>query len=135
MRKTTFTNDEMRDILTRALRQNAAHAASFDLEELKSTAREMGIPEDALLRAVDDWEANRETEKDRLRKRRIERNGVVAHGIVFVIVNTAFLFIDAYQIDGIDLPMHWILPGWGIGLIIHVLQGWFGWEFEDPGKS
>lgn len=129
MQDRQFTNEEMRAILSRALRQKYKEGNHIARGDLEQAATELGIDKTRLDAAIEDFDRDRKSEVDSARVRKRKRNTVVMHGVVFVMVNSALLFDMALR--GRDYPMHWILLGWGIGLIAHILQDWFGWEFEE----
>lgn len=129
MKKRHFTNDQMREILTRAMKRQYMELDSISMEDLEKAASDLGISRDALLDGIESWDTEVQDRLENAETRKRKRQGVIMHGIVFVMINTGLLFHNAYF--GGDVPMHWVLLGWGIGLIAHILQDWFGWKFDD----
>jgi cation transport ATPase len=129
MSRDEYSNEEMQAILTRAMRRVTVKSDKVDRKDLESAASELGISQAELARAIAEWERDHDEERTAMETRKKKRAGVVMHGVVYVFVITGLFFHMSFT--GMRIPIHWVILGWGIGLIGHILQGWFGWEFEE----
>jgi serine/threonine-protein kinase len=129
-----FSTDQVRDVLARAVEQQAAkQGTKLRFEDLLAVAAEVGVDEESLreasraLRKRNDDEAApvpapaAEAEASKLEQwKRRKRRAFFRHAGVFVIVNSALVLTGLVALS--FLPM-WIflLPAiaWGIGLAIH----------------
>ncbi|NBD37116.1 MAG: hypothetical protein GVY10_00925 [Verrucomicrobia bacterium] len=124
-----FTDEELRGIISTALKRQHIEASTFSREQLEETAREFGIEGDRLDTAISEYFATRRQREQAHKKEQQQRRGVLLHVFLFVVFNIGF--VVANQFFGMDLPLHLIFPFWGLGLIFHILQDWFGIDLGE----
>lgn len=125
-----FTDEELRGIISTALKRQHIEASTFSRQQLEETAREFGIEGDRLDAAISEYFATRKQREQTRRKEQRKRRAVLMHVFFFVVFNIGF--VVANQFFGKDLPLHLIFPFWGLGLIFHILQDWFGIDLSGP---
>ncbi|HEY3255729.1 MAG TPA: 2TM domain-containing protein [Polyangiaceae bacterium] len=118
----SYTDDEVRAIIERALKQQPASGVSH--EELLSIGAGVGLSpaalESAAREVVDARLTKTATERVVARKRR----GVLAHAFVYFTVNGVLFTINLLTTPG----QWWVLfpvLAWGIGMILHAGFGLF----------
>lgn len=124
-----FTDEELRGIISTALKRQHIEASTFSREQLEETAREFGIESDRLDAAISEYFATKRQRERAHRREQQRRRGVLMHVFFFVVFNIGF--VVANQFFGRDLPLHLIFPFWGLGLIFHILQDWFGIDLGE----
>lgn len=112
----SYTDEELEAILRRALERQAADGDGFGHDELVAAAREVGLDEDAVERAIDELSHERgEAEiRDSLRRRR--RQAWMRHLVTYVAVVGAFLGLHALGLFGTWVYL--VAFGWGIGMVL-----------------
>jgi 2TM domain len=110
-----YSDQEVRAILDRAVRQDPAEGLSHD--DLLEAAREVGISSGAVEQAALEVEQGRELERARERVLARRRVGFVSHLWSFVSVQVLL-----FAINMVTSPGHWwfmyALLGWGVGLLL-----------------
>lgn len=113
----TYTRDEVKEILGRALERQHAQGDAVTHDELAAVAREMGVSPEALATAAAGVREERAVEAEVARVVAGRRRGFSAHLMAFVMVN-ALLAVGNVMAGG---PLWFVLValGWGIGLAFH----------------
>jgi len=117
-----YSDDEVRDIIERALKDQPASGLSHD--DLLSIGAGAGLSRAAIENAARDVTEARLTKTATARIASRRRLGVAAHAFVYAVVN-GFLFMINY----LTTPGSWwvLFPvlAWGIGMILHAGFGLF----------
>lgn len=133
-------DDAMQEILRRAMLKDANEGRMLR-DRLLSAASELGISEEAVLQAEQDYHAEtaRESQLDEYRIHR--RRDFFMHLYVFITVNVFLAAINLLTYHE-DKEMWALFPllGWGIGLVIHAIAAlgksdWHDEEFQKWRKK
>jgi len=123
--KPTYTQEEVTEILKRALKQQSLDKQVLSHDELVEMAREVGIERDALESATADLaqtradEMARETYAHEIVTERARLLGRFASSLVtYVVVNAMLYFIDLRFTGG--TWFYWVLMGWGLALLLQL---------------
>lgn len=113
----TYSRDEVKEILGRALERQHAQGDALTHDELAAVAREMGVAPEALARAAAAVKEERAVEAAVAGAVARRRRSLTAHLIAFAMVN-ALLAVGNLMAGG---PLWFVLValGWGIGLAFH----------------
>lgn len=118
----SYSDDEVRDIIERALKDQPASGVSH--EDLLSIGAGAGLSRAAMENAARDVAEARLTKTATARIASRRRLGVAAHAFVFAVIN-GFLFV----INLLTTPGAWwvLFPllAWGVGMILHAGFGLF----------
>ncbi len=116
----TYSDEELEAILRRALEQQAEEGDGFGHDELVAAAREVGLDEGAVERAIDELSQQRTDAQvvEGLRRRRREK--FVRHFVTFVAVVGGLLGMHALGFFG--TWVFWVLFGWGIGIVLDAYE-------------
>lgn len=109
-----YSPQDVQRILGRALNQESTGDVS--LEELNETARELGISDSALQRAVGEHEAGRALEQARGDFVRLSRQRLARHAATFTAINVGMFVLD-FVGDGRLSFAPIVAAAWGIGLL------------------
>ncbi len=127
-----FSTGEVRDVLARAIDQQAERQGSIKLgfEDLLAVAAEVGIDPDSLREATRALRVSKQepsaTDVELVKKRdawfRQQRLNLYRHAGIYAIINAAILVLGLVLLSFTPWWI-WVLPllGWGIGLAIHAL--------------
>lgn len=112
----SYSDEELQAILRRALERQAETSDNFGHDELVAAAREVGLDESAVERAIDEisFERDRGRIRDELRRRRREK--WVRHLITYLAVVGGLLGLHALAL--VESWVYWVAFGWGIGLVL-----------------
>lgn len=112
----TYSDAELEAILRRALEQQAAAGDGFGHDELVAAAREVGLDEAAVERAVAEVAIERDTQQIRaaLRSKRVQR--WLRHLVTYLAVVGGFMGLHLLGLAGAWVL--WMAVGWGIGLAL-----------------
>ncbi|HEX9296866.1 MAG TPA: 2TM domain-containing protein [Polyangiaceae bacterium] len=128
--KRTYSQEEVTEILKRALRQQSLRNQNLSHDELVEMAGEVGIDREALEAATTDLAQTRAEELARQNEAREladERsrlfNKFVSSLLTYVIVNAILYFVDRRFTGG--TWYYWVLLGWGIGLLFQLRRLFF----------
>lgn len=117
-----YSDDEVRDIIERALKDQPASGVSHD--DLLSIGEGAGLSRAAIENAAHDVAEARLTKTATARIASRRRLGVAAHAFVYAVVN-GFLFLINY----LTTPGSWwvLFPvlAWGVGMLLHAGFGLF----------
>jgi hypothetical protein len=113
-----FEEHDSEEILRRALAIDAQRQGS-DREAMFAAAKELGISDDALVQAEEQWLKEKEDRAHFREFVRQQRSGWVGH-ITMYLVFLAFFFILDVR-DGRLTWFWWPTFGWGIGVFFHSL--------------
>jgi 2TM domain-containing protein len=114
----TYSRDEADEILRRALSQQAADGIPHD--DLVAAAREVGIPEAAILNAASQLDANRVVKARVEHLRKQKRRAFARHLLTFMLVNGGIFAFDYF--DGGPWFFQYVLIVWGIILLLFGLR-------------
>jgi hypothetical protein len=114
----SYTDEELEAILRRAIERQTAAGDGFGHDELVAAAREVGLDEDAVERAIAELSDERSEQqiRDGIRRRRRER--WLRHLITYLAVVGGLLGLHAMAIGGVGTWVFWVAFGWGIGLVL-----------------
>ncbi len=128
--KRTYSQEEVTEILKRALRQQSLRSQNLSHDELVEMADEVGIDREALEAATTDLaqtraeELVRQTETRELAEERTRLFSKFAFSLLtYVIVNAILYLIDRRFTGG--TWYYWVLLGWGIGLLFQLRRVFF----------
>lgn len=112
----SYSDDELEAILRRALEKQAETGDGFGHDELVAAAREVGLDEDAVERAIDEISHERGRGRIRadLKRRRLRK--WVRHLVTYLAVVGGLLGLHALALVG--TWVFWVAFGWGIGLAL-----------------
>ncbi len=113
-----FEEGDQEEILRRALAIDATHK-SLDRQAMVDAARELGISDEALAQAEEQWIKEREDRVHFLEFVGQQRAGWLANLITYLVVSAIFLFLDSR--DGRLSWFYWPTIGWGVGVFFHTL--------------
>jgi hypothetical protein len=121
----TYTQEEVTEILKRALKQQSLNNQALTHDDLVEMAREVGIDRQALESATADLAQSRAVEMTRdaqaselAAERSRLLNRFVASLLTYVVVNAMLYFIDMRFSGG--TWYFWVLMGWGLGLLLEL---------------
>ena len=97
---------------------------------LVQMAAELGIPEDQLRLAAQEYELKAAEEAEWQAFRKEARNDLWSHLGIYLAVNVFLLIIDLAKDRHLDWGM-WPALGWGIGVVAHILHYCFASESEQ----
>jgi hypothetical protein len=112
----TYSDAELEAVLRRALEREVGSSEGFGHEELMAAAREVGLDERAVERAIEELASEREETRLRagLRKRHVQR--WLRHLVSYGAVVGGLLTLHALGLAG---PwVLWVAVGWGVGLVL-----------------
>jgi hypothetical protein len=113
-----FEEHDSEEILRRALAIDAQQKGS-DREAMILAAREMGISDDALAQAEEQWLQEKEEQAHFREFVRQQRAGWTGHVASYLVFLAFFFFLDVR--DGSLTWFWWPTFGWGIGVFFHSL--------------
>ncbi len=124
------TDEDVEQILRLAIREGVG--TEDDLQQrLQSSARDLGISEDALHRAIEKYrqqkdlgESMAKTEALRHEYRTLKRRDFFQHLGIYVAVNGGLAAVFTAQ-GGFPAWMLWMVFGWGVGIVAHLLGAFF----------
>jgi hypothetical protein len=123
--KRTYSQEEVTEILKRAMKQQRLQNQDLSHEELVEIAGEVGIDRGAVESATAELVATRAGELAReqgARELAEERarlfNGFVSHLFVYLVIGGALYFID-HRLTG-GTWFYWVLLGWGTLLLLQL---------------
>ncbi len=113
-----FEENDSEEILRRALAIDAQQKGS-DREAMLAAAKEMGISDEALVRAEQQWLKEKE-EKEHFREFvRHQRSSWTGHVLMYLVFVAFFFFLDVR--DGNLTWFYYPVIGWGIGVFFQSL--------------
>lgn len=112
----SYTDEELELILRRALERQASTSDHFGHDDLVAAAREVGLDEDAVERAIAEVSHERSFEEIRESIRSRRRGKWRHHFISYAAVVTGLLGLYALGLAG--MWVFWVVFGWGIGMAI-----------------
>lgn len=122
MKEHSYTEDEVREILRRAVERDTAQATHLDRERLIQAAAEIGIDRVTVDHAIEDVERERDVERELLSLRRERKHELISSVGTWGIVNSGLLAIDVATGEG--LWFYWPLTIWAMVLLL-VYKGVF----------
>ena len=90
----TYSDDEVREILRLAIEREASDPSGLGRDDLLHAAAELGIPTEAIDRAIAQVEHDRVLDAEITALRAERRRSLVSHATTWVIVCTALLGLD-----------------------------------------
>ncbi|MGA7936911.1 MAG: 2TM domain-containing protein [Kovacikia sp.] len=115
----SYRSDDVQQILQSAMTRK--QEGEFSREQLLEMASELGISEDNLQIAEQEWLAQREEIQERKEFDAALREGVKSHFFSYLAVNTFLLLLNLVTEQTISWALYPLL-GWGLGLLIQALQ-------------
>lgn len=112
----TYSDDEVREILRRAVEKSAAPGAGLSRNELIAVARDAGIEPGAVDQAIGTFEWDREVTEEALALRRAGRRKLVSSALTWVIVVAAVWFLSGFALPG------WVWWPMGVWAVLLALQ-------------
>src|SRR5690606_12076460 len=116
MKEHSYTEDEVREILRRAVERDAAQATHLDRERLIQAAAEIGIDRVTVDHAIEEVERERDVERELLSLRRERKHELISSVGTWGIVNSGLLAIDVATGEG--LWFYWPLTIWAMVLLL-----------------
>jgi hypothetical protein len=115
-----YSDDEVEAIFRRALERQAASGDGLEHEDLVAAAREVGLDERQIARAVHEMEQERGEEDLRLTVKRRQRDAWLRHLITYLVIAGGALGIHLLGLTGAWAI--WMALGWGAGLSLHTFS-------------
>lgn len=112
----SYSDDELAAILRRALERQAAESDGFGHDDLVAAAREVGLDEQAVERAIAEVSHERSLEDIRASIKQRRREKWLRHLIAYAAVVGGLLGMHALGLAG--AWVFWVAFGWGIGLTL-----------------
>jgi hypothetical protein len=152
MNKREYSDDEAREILKRAVAYQERDDFKFSEQQLLDLGREMGLSQDAIVKASQDFQRGAETPvvgaTPKGRKSAIGNQDISAeeaafqreHMMIFYMHFAIYLSVVALVFtinaltNGLSFPWFlFVVFGWGIGVVAHFMAARFlrGDEYED----
>lgn len=112
--------DPIEEILRIAMQNQAG--ADFTLRQrLLSSAAELGIPEQAVLEAEQQWLNQRKKEQEESEYRAHTLRNLFTHFGVYLVINVAIILINMLTSHGHFTWAVWPILGWGMAFGIHLV--------------
>ncbi|GEM_PF-530526 len=115
-----YSPEEVKAILNRAV-ELSTREEGFSRSQLFDMARELGLSEELVLQAEEEWLARGEEEEERRQFIAKQRQELREHLVAFVIVNAAIVAINLLVTPSFFWAVFPII-GWGIGLAFHAAE-------------
>jgi hypothetical protein len=127
-----YSQEEVKEILSRALDNHGPSSGAITHDELLETARELGIDPAQLEAAVAEQESVGAIEGAREAWKARQKQEFFEHLRSYLIVNFVLILINLFTGglgDG-NLWFFWPLFGWGIGILFHAAGAFFPKEAD-----
>ena len=112
----SYTDDEVEAIFRRAIERQQSQADGLGHEELIAAAREMGLDDTAIDRAVREVEHDRVAIEVEREVRQRKRRGWVRHLMSYLVIVGSMVGLHFLGVAG---PwVWWVVFGWGAGLLL-----------------
>lgn len=128
-----YSDDEVEAILRRALEQQLDDEDGFARDEVVAAAREVGLDEGAIDRAIHEIESERDDEALRARLLRNERESWLRHFVTYLVIIGGL--VGMHLLGFVGAWVAWAAFGWGIGLAMHTFKAFRGPTEEDVEKE
>ncbi|MDQ7028283.1 MAG: 2TM domain-containing protein [Ardenticatenia bacterium] len=115
-----YSPEDVKAILNRAV-ELSTREEGFSRVQLFDMARELGLSEEVVLRAEEEWLARANEEEERQQFIAKQRQEFREHVVAFVIVNAAIVAINLLVTPSFFWAIFPII-GWGIGLAFHAVE-------------
>ena len=115
-----YSDDEVEAIFRRALERQAATGDGLEHDDLVAAAREVGLDEGQIARAVHEMEQERGEEELRLSVRKRQRDRWLRHLITYLVIAGGALGVHLLGLTGVWAI--WMALGWGAGLALHTFS-------------
>ncbi|MGE0790798.1 MAG: 2TM domain-containing protein, partial [Sandaracinaceae bacterium] len=115
-----YRDEEAQEILKRAFEQQATSEDGFRKDELVEAARELGLDESAIDRAIEDVERERGTEQVRRDLVRRARERWLRNLVSYLVVMGGLVGLNVLGLVGMWIA--WVAFGWGIGVAMSTLR-------------
>lgn len=119
----SYSQDEVEEILRRAVR-NQRGDDELDHGDLLAAARAAGIDEEAVRRAVAEFDQQRDRENLAERVKHRRRSRFTQSLVTYLIVNGFLATIDGMSGGGLQF-VQWVLLGWGLPLALQARRAFF----------
>ena len=136
MSERRYSEEEVQEILSRALEKQGLDASTTSHEELRRAAEEVGISREDFEAAAGELGAKDEQKKMSADYRawlRRRRRGWFRHFSIYLVVCAFLVALDGFtsQFSG---GFHWSffpIAGWGLGVVLHLLAVIFSRDEEE----
>ena len=112
----TYSSDDVQKILALAMARKQEQ--SFSEKQLSEMATELGISQELLKTAEQEWLTQAKVTQQQQARNEIKRRGFKAHLISFIAVNTFMIVLNLATTPS-DFWAIYPLSGWGLGLFMH----------------
>jgi 2TM domain-containing protein len=133
MPERSFSEDEVREILRRAVDRDAAQGGHLDRARLVAAAQEIGIDPTAVDHAIQEIERDRTLDTELTALRLERRHDFISNVSTFGIVNSGLLAID--WANGGGWWFYWPLTIWGTFLLLRHKRLLFTNDIKDRKKA
>jgi hypothetical protein len=123
-------SDPVEEILRIAM-QNQGGPDLALRQRLLASAAELGISEQAVLQAEQQWQEQKQREEELEEYRAHTLRSLNTHLGIFVVVNMMLVFMDLLSTHGHITWSVWPILGWGIGLGCHLVAAMV--QIKNPG--
>lgn len=129
----SYTDEELQAILRRALQRQAAKADGFGHDELMAAAREVGLDEDDVERAIAELAHERSLDDVRTSMVKRRREKWLRHLVTYLVVVGGLLGMHALTLAG--SWVFWVAFGWGIGIALDTYKTLRGPTEEEVSRE
>ncbi|NJK61866.1 MAG: 2TM domain-containing protein [Synechococcaceae cyanobacterium SM2_3_1] len=124
----SYSQQDVQDILQKAIARQARNGQEFSHEDLQAMATELGINPADLDAAEADWQQQQQILEEAREFQAYRRSKFTSHAIKYVIVNGFLVSLDLVIAPGLGWA-HYVVLGWGLGLTLD------GWSAFHPGSD
>lgn len=128
-----YSDDEVEAIFRRALERQVEEGDGYGHDELIAAAREVGLDDDAIDKAVTEIEDERGEAAIYERLKKKQREAWQRHFVTYLVVAGGFLGMHALGFFGVWTIM--MAFGWGMGMALHTFSAFRGPTEEDVAKE
>ena len=119
-----YSDDEVEAIFRRALERQVEEEDGYGREELVAAAREVGLDDDAIDRAVAELDGERHEGALRERMHAAAREKWLRSFATYIIIAGGFLGAHAFGLVG--QWVYWMAFGWGLAVALRAITAWRG---------
>lgn len=119
----TYSEEEVREILRRAVEKSAMAGPGLTREDLLTTARDAGIDPAAVEDAITTLEWDREVSEEVLLSRRAERRKLASSFLTWAIITVGLFAIHWFS--GGSLWFVWLVGVWAVVLLLRLKGAFF----------
>lgn len=123
----SYSQDDVQQILQRALARRRPDDEEFSQQQLQEIALELGISEQDLEQARQEWIEIQQEKQEEQEFQRYRRGKFRSHLMRYGIINVFLLGLDLVIAPGLSWSLY-VLLGWGLGVS---LDGWSTYQPES----